>query len=56
MAPEQTGRMNRATDSRADLYSFGVTTGFTGRRRSYTDILSIVTLTRRGHQRLTPST
>ncbi len=25
MAPEQTGRMNRATDSRADLYAFGVT-------------------------------
>jgi len=25
MAPEQTGRMNRSTDSRSDLYSFGVT-------------------------------
>ncbi|MBV8585472.1 MAG: serine/threonine-protein kinase PknK, partial [Verrucomicrobia bacterium] len=25
MAPEQTGRMNRSTDCRADLYSFGVT-------------------------------
>jgi histidine kinase len=25
MAPEQTGRMNRATDHRADLYAFGVT-------------------------------
>jgi predicted ATPase/GAF domain-containing protein/tRNA A-37 threonylcarbamoyl transferase component Bud32 len=25
MAPEQTGRMNRAVDRRADLYSFGVT-------------------------------
>jgi PAS domain S-box-containing protein len=25
MAPEQTGRMNRSTDSRADLYSYGVT-------------------------------
>jgi len=25
MAPEQTGRMNRVTDSRADLYGFGVT-------------------------------
>lgn len=25
MAPEQTGRMNRATDSRADLYALGVT-------------------------------
>jgi PAS domain S-box-containing protein len=25
MAPEQTGRMNRSTDSRSDLYSYGVT-------------------------------
>jgi PAS domain S-box-containing protein len=25
MAPEQTGRMNRSTDSRSDLYSFGIT-------------------------------
>src|SRR4051812_14823134 len=25
MAPEQTGRMNRSTDSRSDLYAFGVT-------------------------------
>jgi len=25
MAPEQTGRMNRAVDARSDLYSFGVT-------------------------------
>ncbi|MGF6773721.1 putative ATPase/two-component sensor histidine kinase [Paraburkholderia sp. GAS199] len=25
LAPEQTGRMNRAIDSRADLYSFGIT-------------------------------
>src|SRR5262249_43471134 len=25
MAPEQTGRMNRLVDSRADLYAFGVT-------------------------------
>jgi PAS domain S-box-containing protein len=25
MAPEQTGRMNRSTDSRCDLYSYGVT-------------------------------
>ena len=25
MAPEQTGRMNRSTDARSDLYSFGVT-------------------------------
>ncbi|MEW9583386.1 PAS domain S-box protein [Paraburkholderia sp. DGU8] len=25
MAPEQTGRMNRSVDSRADLYAFGVT-------------------------------
>ena len=25
MAPEQTGRMNRSIDSRADLYSFGIT-------------------------------
>ena len=25
MAPEQTGRMNRATDSRSDLYALGVT-------------------------------
>jgi serine/threonine protein kinase len=25
MAPEQTGRMNRSIDSRADLYAFGVT-------------------------------
>jgi serine/threonine protein kinase len=24
MAPEQTGRMNRSTDSRSDLYSYGV--------------------------------
>src|SRR3954454_6496580 len=25
MAPEQTGRMNRSTDSRSDLYAFGIT-------------------------------
>src|SRR5262249_8729982 len=25
MAPEQTGRMNRSTDSRSDLYSLGIT-------------------------------
>jgi serine/threonine protein kinase len=25
MAPEQSGRMNRSIDSRADLYAFGVT-------------------------------
>jgi len=25
MAPEQTGRMNRSTDARSDLYSLGVT-------------------------------
>src|SRR6202012_2438544 len=25
MAPEQTGRMNRSTDSRTDLYSVGIT-------------------------------
>src|SRR6185503_11848616 len=45
MAPEQTGRMNRATDSRADLYAFGVTLFelLTG-RLPFTDpdILSIV--------------
>ena len=45
MAPEQTGRMNRAIDSRADLYAFGVTlfellTGRLPFRDS--DILSIV--------------
>ena len=28
MAPEQTGRMNRSTDSRSDLYSYGVTRCF----------------------------
>jgi histidine kinase len=45
MAPEQTGRMNRATDSRADLYAFGVTLFelLTGRLPfTDTDILSIV--------------
>ena len=45
MAPEQTGRMNRATDSRADLYAFGVTLFelLTGRLPFLdTDILSIV--------------
>jgi predicted ATPase/signal transduction histidine kinase len=45
MAPEQTGRMNRATDSRADLYAFGVTLFelLTGRLPFIdTDILSIV--------------
>ena len=45
MAPEQTGRMNRVTDSRADLYAFGVTLFelLTGRLPFIdTDILSIV--------------
>ncbi|HZJ63573.1 MAG TPA: AAA family ATPase [Kofleriaceae bacterium] len=45
MAPEQTGRMNRATDSRADLYAFGVTLFelLTGRLPFIDhDILSIV--------------
>jgi predicted ATPase/signal transduction histidine kinase/tRNA A-37 threonylcarbamoyl transferase component Bud32 len=45
MAPEQTGRMNRAIDSRADLYAFGVTLFelVTGRLPFVdTDILSIV--------------
>jgi predicted ATPase/signal transduction histidine kinase len=45
MAPEQTGRMNRTTDSRADLYAFGVTLFelLTGRLPfTDTDILSIV--------------
>ena len=45
MAPEQTGRMNRATDSRADLYAFGATLFelLTGRLPFLdTDILSIV--------------
>jgi len=45
MAPEQTGRMNRTTDSRADLYAFGVTLFeiLTGRLPFLdADILSIV--------------
>jgi predicted ATPase/signal transduction histidine kinase/tRNA A-37 threonylcarbamoyl transferase component Bud32 len=45
MAPEQTGRMNRATDHRADLYAFGVTLFelLTGRLPfTDTDSLSIV--------------
>src|ERR1044071_732789 len=45
MAPEQTGRMNRVIDSRADLYAFGVTLFelLTGRLPFIdTDILSIV--------------
>ena len=45
MAPEQTGRMNRLIDSRADLYAFGVTLFelLTGRRPFVdSDILSIV--------------
>jgi len=45
MAPEQTGRMNRATDNRADLYAFGVTLFelLTGRLPFLeTDLLGIV--------------
>src|SRR6185436_1158448 len=45
MAPEQTGRMNRVTDSRADLYALGVTLFelLTGRLPFVeTDALSIV--------------
>jgi len=45
MAPEQTGRMNRATDRRADLYAFGATLFemLTGRPPFVeSDILSIV--------------
>ena len=45
MAPEQTGRMNRIIDSRADLYSFGVTLFelLTGQTPFVeTDILAIV--------------
>lgn len=45
MAPEQTGRMNRAVDSRADLYSLGITLYelFTGQRPfSATEPLELV--------------